>query len=1470
MSQYNDALKDLQRQFVRKLPERLALMRVAYQSTSACDWQPECAQKLHYQLHSLTGSAGTFGMQSLGVASRQLETRLKGIVESGVVPLPETWDAIGAELSHMESLALSGSDTPAPHVSPHAALSRLVRNPLIYLLEDDPGQAEQLSSTLKDNGFRVQLFTSLEDFRATWQQGARPDALVLDMVFPEGEAAGVELLKELNTADQSFPPVVMTTVRDDQSARLAAYRAGASHYLSKPLEAGRLCDILDNLTDRVPESPYRVMLVDDDPLLLEAQSAVLQQAGMVVTAISEPSDTLQLLDSFKPDVLVLDVYMPDIRGPELAAIVRERHAYLQLPILFLSAETDMGQQLQALNLGGDDFLVKPVQPQHLVSAIIARARRARQNQALSQRLQQALYEREREHQALDLHAIVSMADMAGRITYANDLFCQISGYQRDELLGQNHRIVKSTEHCAQFYEDLWQTISNGQVWHGEICNRRKGGGLYWVVSTITPLVDDRGKPYQYISVRTDITRQKLAEQAERKQNAISAVLAEAANLLLSSDYQQLDVTITQVLGLAGVCLAVERAYLFELSHDGWSMCNSHEWCAPGIASQQQELQNLPITMAPWWWQQILQGKPVLVPDIKELPVDAAADRKLFESLDIRALCGFPLQRHGQSVGFIGFDQLDKARDWEHEYLDSLLMLANLINSALARGRSEQIIQEQQRFSRAILDSVSAHIAVLDKNGLILAVNESWKSYGASNAVQPGEPVANSGIGTNYLQVCCQAREAGYPGVDRVVDGIKEVLSGNSGCFRSEYPCHSEDEQRWFEMIVMPLLGSDGGVVVSHNNISERKLAEESKERSVIRLNATLESTKDGILAVDNKGEILFMNQQFREMWNLPGHLADSASDEQLLSHALSQLAEPEAFLSKVKALYMSDDESEDLIELADGRVFERHSKPLKDINNIHGRVWSFHDITERLRAEQGADAAKERLRRGQLFANIGTWEWDIVTGDLFWTERIAPLFGYPDGDLETSYENFLAAVHPDDRQAVNDAVTACIDRDVPYDIEHRVVWPDGSVHWLLERGDVQRDSEGNPMRMIGVVQDINDRKLSEFALEDARDAADLANRAKSEFLSSMSHELRTPMNAILGFGQLMEYDDTLPEEHRDNVYEILKAGGHLLELINEVLDLAKVESGTINLSLEPVAVCPVIQECHALVAALAEKRHIHCSLECADDTMVRADRIRLKQVLLNLLSNAIKYNREAGSVKLEVQYPGINRLRILVRDTGPGIAADQLDGLFQPFNRLGAEGSNIEGTGIGLTITQRIVEMMGGTIGVESELGVGSCFWIELPMEQPLSNADSRHIAELEKNSKACCGEDCQAYTHNVLYIEDNPANLKLVTQILGTVPHLHLFTAHTPALGIELALARQPDLILLDINMPGMDGYEVIKVLHHEPDLQHTPVIAITANAMPSDIKRGKDAGFNDYITKPINIDHFLASVQQHLNNKK
>jgi PAS domain S-box-containing protein len=418
---------------------------------------------------------------------------------------------------------------------------------------------------------------------------------------------------------------------------------------------------------------------------------------------------------------------------------------------------------------------------------------------------------------------------------------------------------------------------------------------------------------------------------------------------------------------------------------------------------------------------------------------------------------------------------------------------------------------------------------------------------------------------------------------------------------------------------------------------------------------------------------------------------------------------------------------------------------------------------------------------------------------------------------------------------------------------------DGSRFPAIVSITALRDEASEIIGYLLIGTDNSVRKRFESELNAAMQVAENANRAKSDFLSSMSHELRTPLNAILGFAQLLESGTPPPTViQKRNIDQILKAGWYLLELINEVLDLALIESGKFTLSKEPVSVAEVLAECRAMVEPQARDRNIAMSFPSFDrPCYISADRMRVKQVLINLLFNAIKYNRPNGRVSIDFVRTARRTLRISVRDTGAGLPPEQLAQLFQPFNRLGQEAGTEQGTGIGLVVTKRLVEVMGGTIGAESTVGDGSIFWVELELAAApqLAPADPDHPSALR-------APHADAPLRTLLYVEDNPANLELVEQLVGRRSDLRLLSAADGRLGLEYARACLPAVILMDINLPGMSGTEAMKILRADPATAHIPIIALSANAVPRDVQKALEAGFFNYITKPIVVAQFMDAL--------
>ncbi|MFK7161042.1 response regulator [Marinospirillum sp. MEB164] len=921
-----------------------------------------------------------------------------------------------------------------------------MRSSLIYLLYPPSAARAQLKNCLVQQGYQVNIFDSPEQLTAQHISHS-PCCALLSAWLPSTLA--------LNWQDlwQAPPSFILFSDQEDLNSRLQALRSGVALVLPAVPDPDSLLSSLAALLNTA--TAYRVLVVDDDDLQLQIFSYLLKRAGLEVRTLQQPLEFLTAYQEFQPDVVLLDMHMPQATGLELAKILNSQLGIARSSIIFLSAETDPETQLAALAAGAEDYIVKPPQPEELVARVRLRAQTARRLKQMHQHLEQRRLtyqrlsqDREREHEAINRHAIVSVADPQGRITYVNQRFCHISGYQEQELLGQNHRILKSTRHSADFYHAMWSQIRSGQVWQGEVCNQRRDGNEYWVESTIIPFFDDEGRIKEYVSIRTDITRLKEIE------------------------------------------------------------------CQLKDAEQQQ-----------------------------------------------RQLA------------------------WERgERVKESLCLANIM-----RLLANEALTQEQVFQQ-----------------LVKLIPQGW-----------------------------------------------------------QYPEHTS------------------------------------------------------------------------------AYLTFAQSD----------------------------------------------------------------------------DTSPAFCATAQQMSSSRTWV------DLNGNTQSLQLLIALDAAAITAQPPFLAQ-------------------------EYKL------LDQILDQ----------------LIQTLG-RRQDRVALIAAKKEADQANKAKSNFLSSMSHELRTPMNAILGFAQMLEADDALDEDQRDSAHEITRAGRHLLSLINEVLDLAKVEAGKISISLEQVAISEVVDEVLALLTPLAQQKKIqlHGLQEGSEPVSwtVQADRVRLKQVLLNLGSNAIKYNHPEGEVWFEALSQD-NEIQIQVRDTGYGISTADLAKLGQPFQRLEAESTSVEGTGIGLTISRKLVQLMQGTSGVTSQLGAGSTFWLRLPKAQKPSATQQMDSLKDEPATSSAHAlntpvqRSVLAQPH-ILSIDDNPANLKLVEQLLKKRGY-QVTSAPGASLGLELALACQPDLVLMDINMPEMDGFALFSVFQTHAQLKSIPVIAVSANAQPRDMQRGLDAGFSAYLTKPLHPQQLYSTINAYL----
>jgi PAS domain S-box-containing protein len=546
---------------------------------------------------------------------------------------------------------------------------------------------------------------------------------------------------------------------------------------------------------------------------------------------------------------------------------------------------------------------------------------------------------------------------------------------------------------------------------------------------------------------------------------------------------------------------------------------------------------------------------------------------------------------------------------------------------------------------------------------------------------------------------------------------------------------------------------------------------------------------------------------------------------------------------------------------ADGEV--RHvadrSRVERDADGNVVRKLGVHlDITEIRRAERERDVLSHRMQMVAGAIGLGVWEWAPAERSSVWNDQMYALFGATRADF--AHKVWLDAVHPDDRARAEQAMSAAVAAGDALQMEFRVLWADGSTHWLATRGGIQRSADGRARQVVGVTWDITERKQAEAALN-AKEAAERASLAKTEFLSRMSHELRTPLNAILGFTQILEIDRSQPltAVQLDRVDHIKQAGWHLLALINEILDLSRIEAGATSLSMSVLPTREVVEEALNLIKTDVARRNLELSVVQQLDApqSVWADRTRLKQVLLNLMSNAVKYNREGGSITVELRADPQGDALIAVRDTGPGLAPAQVARLFEPFNRLGLEGAPIEGTGIGLTIAKKLIEQMGGSIAVSSEPGVGSKFSITLQSASANTGDGPAAVGAGDAST-----HERSDVTGSVLCIEDNPANFAVVEAILRLRPKVTLLKAADGATGRVLAAVCQPDLILVDMRLPDTDGLGLFRALRAQPETVHIPCVALSANALPSDIAAARNAGFSEYLTKPLSAADLLRCI--------
>jgi PAS domain S-box-containing protein len=705
--------------------------------------------------------------------------------------------------------------------------------------------------------------------------------------------------------------------------------------------------------------------------------------------------------------------------------------------------------------------------------------------------------------------------------------------------------------------------------------------------------------------------------------------------------------------------------------------------------------------------------------------------------------------------------------------------------------------------------------------------------------------------------------------DDVPGALEELarLSTAPGTTRAvEYRVrHRSGEWRHFEAncrTFSPTSAAEG-FVVNARDVTDRKLAAEALRRSEERYRILIETTHDIITTLDPKGRfVTYQSPAFeRSLGWAPAEMQGRDASE--LVHP-DDLAQVHVAVKNIIVTPGSTGYAEYRYRHKDGswRRMETFGRTMLPDSAEAGVVLNTRDVTERWQAEEALRRSEEHFRALTENATDLISLHDAEGRYVYQSPSIERVLGYTSAEIlgHQPWE----FVHPEDlKQAVDTLMRIPREPGTSYTVQLRMRARDGSWRVLESTGrTLLPDSADEGVLVIS--RDVTSRREAEEALRRAREEAEQANHAKSEFLSRMSHELRTPLNSILGFAQLLEGAELAPR-YQKGVQHILTAGEHLLNLINEVLDIARIESGRQQLSIEPVRLGTVMQEAVGLVRPLAAARGVWVSESFgpAADAFVRADKQRLAQVLLNLLSNAVKYNRGGGQVRLTCEpMPGATfgsgRIGVRVEDTGRGIPEDKLGELFVPFARLGAEASEVEGTGLGLALSQRLVEAMGGTLELERTSAAGSVFRVELeatddPVREAVTHSGIWPVPVPPGSGKPA----------TLLYIEDNLANLSLVEQILEARPEWRLVPALQGRLGVDLAREHLPDVVLLDLHLPDIPGDEVLRQLRADPRTARIPIVVISADATPKAVERLRVAGATAYLTKPLRVHRFVRTIE-------
>jgi PAS domain S-box-containing protein len=998
----------------------------------------------------------------------------------------------------------------------------------------------------------------------------------------------------------------------------------------------------------------------------------------------------------------------------------------------------------------------------------------------------------------------------------------------------------------------------------ELTYIRKDGSRFPAVVSVTALRDDQGTVIGYLLIGTDNTARKQAEEALLRAGALQSAIFNSAN------FSSIATDAHGVIQIFNV--GAERML-------GYTAAEVMNKITPADISDPQEVIARAEALS------VELGTPI-TPGFEALVFKASRGiEDIYELTYIRK----------DGSRFPAVVSVTALRDAQDAIIGYLLIGTD----NTARKQAEEALLRAGALQSAIFNSANFSSIATDAKGVIQIFNvgaERMLGYIAAEVMNKITPADISDPQEVIARAKALSVELGTP----ITPGFEALVFKASRGIEDIYELTyiRKDGSRFPAVVSVTALRDAQDAIIGYLLIgtdnTARKQAEEALLKAGALQNAIFNSANFSSIATDAKGVIQIFNVGAERML---GYTAAEVMNK----ITPAEISDPQEVIARAKALsaelgtpitpgfealvFKASRGIEDIYELTyirkDGSRFPAvvSVTALRDAQDaIIGYLLIGTDNTARKQVEAEQKLLDQRLRDQQFYTRsliesnidaIMTTDPSGIISDV--NKQMEALTGCTRDELiGAPFKNYFT-----DPERAEAAIKLMLSEKKVTNYELTARARDGKETVVSYNATTFYDRDRKLQGVFAAARDITERKrldqvLQEknVELESAKFVAEKANLAKSIFLSKMSHELRTPLNAILGFSQLLAAGPPPPTDTQVvRITQIIKAGWYLLELINEILDLAVIESGKLSLSREPVSLAEVMFECQAMIEPQAQKHGIYINYLPFDHSwFANADRTRVKQILINLLSNAVKYNREHGTIVVECTVTP-ERIRISIKDSGAGLPPEKLVQLFQPFNRLGQETGGEEGTGIGLVVTKQLVELMGGTIGVKSTVGVGSEFWIELIRDvTPQLDITPQLAAENILPAQFASHNQEDRAQHTLLYVEDNPANLMLVEQIMEGHPHIRMLSARDGNLGIALARAHLPNVILMDINLPGISGIEALYILREDPETAHIPIIALSANAMPFDIEKGLEVGFFRYLTKPIKVTELMIALNDAL----